>query len=377
MRPPEPQASGRPRDRLDRLRGRTRPKPHTARTISALAANPGCARRALLDASGADKEKVAARAGYPVPFGQSEFAIARGNAFEARVKENGAAQLLALLRDHLRLDISEAHYTDLGDVGGDDSHELRHVRTRQLLTSADKNHGTMFDHPLLRLEVGGRRAYLEPDLIAFQLRGQFHIVEIKSFAVIDGQADAAKVAAAAIQSAVYVLALRDLLGDAAPVHHETILVCPENFSSQPVTASLDVRKQLTVLKRQLSRIARIEDLLDLYPGDLTFDLDPDPASAAPRRPPAELLDAIHVVDANYSPECLNTCELCYLCREEARGTTGALGKQVREDFGGVEHVAAALDLARGARPSPDREEAAGQLRRAAALRAEVLGGPTP
>jgi hypothetical protein len=370
MRPPEPPHQ---HDRLGRLRGHSMPSRHTARTISALAANPGCARRALLDASGTDKEKVAARAGYPAPFGQSEFAITRGNAFEAQVKENGAAQLLALLREHLRLDISEAHYTDLNDIGGNEGNELRHIRTRHLLTGAERGQGTMFDHPMLRLEVGGRHAYLEPDLIAFQLHGQFHVVEIKSFAVIDGQAESAKVAAAAIQSAVYVLALRDLLGDAADVHHETILVCPENFSNKPVTASLDVRKQLTVLKRQLSRIARIEDLLDLYPADLTFDLDPDPATGVPRRPPAELSQAVRAVDANYAPECLSTCELCYLCRDEARGTTGVLGKQVREDFGGIERVGKVLDLARGAQPSPDLEEAAERLRRAAALRAEILG----
>jgi len=370
MRPRPPEY--RP-DPMDRLRGRSMPRTHTARTISALAANPGCARRALLDASGTDKEKVAARTGYPAPFGQSQFAIARGNAFEAQVKDNGAAQLLTLLRGHLRLDISEAYYTDLNDVGGDESHEVRHIRTRQLLTSADRTRGTMFDHPLLRLRVGGRHAYLEPDLIAFQLHGQFHVVEVKSFAVIDGQADAAKVAAAAIQSAVYVLALRDLLGDTAQVHHETILVCPENFSNRPVVASLDVRKQLTVLRRQLSRIARVEDLLALYPEDLTFDLDPHPVTGAPRRPPAELLTALHSVGANYAPECLSTCEMCYLCRDEAQGTTGALGKEVREDFGGIEQTGVALGLARGAGPSPDRAEAAEQLRRAAALRAEILG----
>ena len=359
-------------DRLDLLRGRPLPVRHTARTISALAANPGCARRALLDASGTDKEKVAARAGYPAPFGQSEFAIARGNAFEAQVKENGGAQLLSLLRDHLGLDVAEAGYTDLSDVGGDDSHELRYARTRQLLTGADEGRGTMVDHPLLRLEVGGRPAYLEPDLIAFRVRGQFRVVEIKSFPVIDGQAEPAKVAAAAIQSAVYVLALRDLLGDPGRVHHETVLVCPENFSGRPVAVSLDVRRQLTVLRRQLSRIARVTELADLYPGDLTFDLDPDPVTGAPRRPPAELAGAVRTVDANYAPECLSTCELCYLCRDEARGTTGALGKQVREDFGGVEDIATVLDLARGAGPPPDRAEAAGRLRRAAALRQEIL-----
>ena len=122
--------------RLDRLRGRALPVNHNARTISALAANPGCARRALMDAAGVDKQKIAAHLGYPAPFGQSRFAITRGNAFEAQVKENGAAQLLTLLRDHLDLDVTEVGYTDFNDVAGNPSRELRHVRTRQGLTGA-------------------------------------------------------------------------------------------------------------------------------------------------------------------------------------------------------------------------------------------------
>lgn len=326
-----------------------------------------------MDAAGADKRKLADHTGYTAPFGQSQFAIARGNAFEARIKADGAAQLLTLLRAHLGLDIAEAHYTDLNDVGGNENTDLRHARTRQLLTNPDQCRGTMYDHPLLRLRVGGRHAYLEPDLIAFQLHGKYHVVEVKSFAVIDGQADSGKVAAAAIQSAVYVLALRDLLGgDPCRVHHETILVCPENFSNAPVATSIDVRKQLTVLKRQLSRIARIEDLLDACREQLTFDLDPD-ENQVPRRPPAEVLDAIREVPANYDPGCLSTCELCFLCRDEAKGTTGALGKSVREDLGGIEHVATVLDLARGASQGPDREEVAAQLRQAARLREQILG----
>ena len=357
--------------RLQQLRGRAIPRNHDARTISALATNPGCGRRALMDAAGADKQKLAAYTGYPAPFGQSEFAIVRGNAFEAQVKENGAAQLLSLLREHLGLDITQAHYADLNDVGGNESSEVRHVRTRRLLSTADVSRGTMFDHPLLRLRVGGRYAYLEPDLIAFQLNGKFHIIEIKSFAVIDGQADPGKVASAAIQSAVYVLALRDLLGDPGKVHDETILVCPENFSNRPIATSVDVRRQLTVIKRQLSRIARIEDLLDSCPADLTFDLDPD-ETGIPRRPAREVERAIREIGANYAPECLSTCELCYLCREEAWGTTGALGKPVRDELGGIEHVATVLDLARGAAPPPDREEVAALLAKAAGLRAELI-----
>jgi hypothetical protein len=360
---------------LDRLRGRTLPKNHDARTISALAANPGCARRALMDAAGVDKQRVAAQAGFPASFGQSRFAIVRGNAFEAQVKENGAAQLLTLLRDLLGLDVSEVGYADFNDVGGNDTPELRHRHTRHVLTAPDQPGRTLLDHPLLRLQVGGRPAYLEPDLIALRLDGTFHVIEIKSFAVIDGQADPGKVAAAAIQSAVYVRALRDLVseagGDPAAVSHATILVAPRDFSSQPTAASLDVRRQLGVLDRQLSRIASIEDLIAQYPPALTFDLDPDP-QGRPRRPAAELTAAIGQVTANYAPECLATCELCFLCRDEAAGSTGALGKPVREDLGGIEYIAQARGLARGQAPAPEQAEIAALLLRAAGLREQVL-----
>ncbi len=369
--------------RLDRIRGFAPPRPHNARTIAALTSNPGCARRAIMDAAGVDKARVAAHAGFRAPFGQSQFAITRGNAFEAQVKADGCAELLRLLREQLHLPIPEVSYDDLEYFGGERrSHEARHARTRALLgraAASGDDAGTMFDHPMLTLEVGGRRVYLEPDLIAFRLRDRFHVVEIKSFAVIDGQADGGKVAAAVIQSAVYVLALRQLMEAtaAAPpdiVADEVILVCPENFSNRPVAALLDVRKELTVLQRQLARLERIEDLLDTLPADLTFDLEADEAGV-PRRPPGELAEAIRVVPARYAPECLSSCEMCFFCRDEAQGETGALGRDVRDDLGCVEYVPTALALARGeAEPSPEQAEAAAVLRLACRLRSESLPG---
>jgi hypothetical protein len=367
--------------RLARIRGRALPRSHNARTIAALASNPGCARRAILDAAGVDKQRIAAYAGFPAPFGQSRFALARGNAFEAQVKADGGAELLSLLRGHLNLPIPEAHYDDLSEVGGSSSPDLRHARTRSLLAraiSANSAEGTMFDHPLLRLEVAGRHAFLEPDLIAFQLRGKFHVVEIKSFAVIDGKADGGKVAAATIQSAAYVLALCDALAEQnispEAVSHEAILICPENFSNRPVATSLDVRKQLTVLRRQLARIARIGDLLDLLPPGLTFDLEPD-GNGVPQRKPGDIADAIRLVEARYAPECLSTCEMCYFCRDEARGCTAVLGRDAREELGGVEQVETVLRLARAddiPAPGSDLAEAAAMLRTAARLRADIL-----
>lgn len=218
--------------RLDAIRGGVPPRRHNARTIAALTGNPGCVRRAVLDGAGVDKPKLAERIGFPARFGQSRFAITRGNAFEAQVKADGGAELLRLVAERLGVEPDErAGWTDLG---ADDDLPERHARSRELLvaaapTGADQP-AALFDHPLLSLEVAGRRVHLEPDLVAARLAGRFHVVEIKSFPVIDGQADPAKVAAAATQSAVYVLALRELLAagghDPGLVSHEVVLICP-------------------------------------------------------------------------------------------------------------------------------------------------------
>jgi hypothetical protein len=366
--------------RLDQVRGAVPPRNHNARTIAALTSNPGCARRAIMDAAGIDKQRVAACTGFPAPFGQSQFAITRGNAFEAQVKANGCAELLRLLREQLGLPVPEVSYDDLEEVGGSVSRELRHTRTRSLLARAAASGGdggTLFDHPLLRLPVAGRHVYLEPDLIAFQLHGQFRVVEIKSFAAIDGQADGDKVAAAAIQSAVYVLALREMLGEFGygpeSVAHDAVLVCPENFSNWPVAVELDVRKQLTVLRRQLSRLERIDSLVELLPPGLTFDLQLD-AAGVPFRPAAELSRAVRAVPARYAPECLASCEMCYFCRDESRGATAALGRDVRDELGAVETVSTVLGLAEGTlTPADDQAEAAAMLQAAARLRRECVG----
>jgi hypothetical protein len=103
------------------------------------------------------------------------------------------------------------------------------------------------------------------------------------------------------------------------------------------------------------------------PAALTFDLDPD-HDGVPQGKPAHLTQAIQVIDARYAPECLNTCEMCLFCRGEAQGQTAALGRSVREELGGVEHVATALRLARC-----DDGHADEALRTAARLRAEILG----
>ena len=158
-------------DRLAALRGSATRRPYNARSLAALENNPRCTLRALLDASGSDKAAIATHAGYPAPFGQSSFALARGNSFEAMVKQNGCAELLRVLREILGLPLPEVGYNDLNDVGGDGSPEIRHARTTHLLVQAARGvgEGTLYDHPMLRLQVGGHAVFLEPDMVAFRV----------------------------------------------------------------------------------------------------------------------------------------------------------------------------------------------------------------
>ncbi|SNS02504.1 hypothetical protein SAMN05216276_1002340 [Streptosporangium subroseum] len=364
-------------NRLDELRGPMPSHPHDARAIAALAANPGCARRGLMDAAGVDKDRTARHLGFPAPFGQSQFAITRGNVFEALVKENGCAELLRLLRELLDLPIAQVGYQDVESVG---SH-LRHSHTRALIDRAareDDGAAVFYDHPLFSLEIAGHTSYLEPDVVAFQIGGRFRIVEIKSFGLVDGQAEPEKVAAAARQAAVYVLALRTLMADLGHdperVSHDVVLVCPENFANRPTAALVDVRKQLAVLKRQLARMTRVDRLLEGLPPDLTFDLVPD-QDGVPTRPADELAGALRQVPARYAPDCLSTCDMCMFCRDEARrsGSTDLLGRQIRDQLGGVSRMTEALGLAEGTlQPAEGQEEIARLLRLADRLREEAL-----
>jgi hypothetical protein len=356
------------------------PCTHNARTIAALTRNPACHRRAVLDAAGVDKRRLAEHLGVPVRFGQSQFALARGNGFEASVKSDGCARLVRLLRDELGLPVPDVSYRDLNRTSGVEGRSDRYDRSRAALARALESAdgvNTLFDHPLLRLDVAGRWAYLEPDLAALRLGASFYVIEIKSFPVIDGRADPGKVAAAAVQSAVYVLAMRELVEDLGLdpllVSHEVFLVCPADFSNRPTAARLDVRKQLASVQRQLSRLTRLDSLVGALPDDLTFNLHQDADGKVPR-PVNELAAALGEVAASYAPECLAACEMAYFCRAESQGLTSALGRSVRDDLGGVDTVQDAVALAVGAQPPTAQEtEAARILQLAELLRRQSLG----
>ncbi len=342
-----------------------------ARALAALAANPGCKRRALLDGAGVDKTVLATALGSPSGFGQSQFAFMRGNAFEARVKADGGTELLRLLRERTGEDAGPPDAVSLPDLTAAGP-QGRAARTALALREATEAGGwALLDHPMLVLEVAGSPAYLEPDAVVVHPGGRWTVVEIKSFPMIDGSSDAAKVGAAARQSAVYVLALEEVAArtGGAEVSADVLLVCPKDFSNLPAAEIVDVRKQRAVTRRQLGRLTRIEEIADALPQGATFD---------PGRPSEELAAAVEAVDAAYAPECLAACELAFHCRSRSRaeGAVESLGRGVRGELGGLTSVRAVLDAARGKEGDP-ADPTVAALRRAVALRAEALEGAGP
>ncbi|MEU9570524.1 hypothetical protein AB0D62_11650 [Streptomyces massasporeus] len=361
------------RQRLAELRGPDVPaKALDARALAALAANPGCSRRAILDGAGVNKAALASALGSPSAFGQSQFALTRGNAFEAKVKADGGAELLRLVHDKLDRSAeppADARVPDLTASGP----RGRTARTELELREAAAHPGawTLLDHPMLALDVAGSPAFLEPDAVVVHPDGSWTVVEIKSFPLLDGSADPAKVGAAARQAAVYVLALEEVAarlgaeGEPAPrVRHRVLLVCPRDFSNLPAASAVDIRKQRAVTARQLARLTRIEDIAGALPEGTCF---------SPELPAEELTAAVESVPATYAPECLSACELAFHCRARSRqeGAVTSLGRPVRAELGGLTTVEDVLAAARGEAGDPD-DPAVAALRRAAALRAEAL-----
>ncbi|MGW5635421.1 hypothetical protein [Streptomyces sp. NPDC003832] len=364
------------RRRLAELRGpEVAAKALDARALAALAANPGCRRRAILDGAGVNKAVLATALGSPSAFGQSQFALTRGNAFEAKVKADGGAELLRLAHEKLDRAAEPPARASLPDLSATGP-EGRVARTALALREASGAPGTwtLLDHPLLALEVAGSPAFLEPDAVVVHPDGSWSVVEIKSFPMLDGSADPAKVGAAARQAAVYVLALEQVAarlaegpegGPAPRVRHRILLVCPKDFSNLPTASAVDVRKQRAVTARQLTRLTRIEEIADALPEGTCFD---------PGLPTAELTAAVECVPATYAPDCLSACELAFHCRDRSRtaGAVTTLGRTARAELGGLSTVEDVLAAAHGTAGDP-ADPAVAALRRAAYLRAEALG----
>ena len=204
------------------------PAPLTPRAVAGLLATPGCERRSGLVASGVDLDSLAAK-----PAGQSPFALARSAQFQARLQSDGYAQLRELIQEHLGIAVDTARSSDLASALADQSSTLHIVAGRDLPWGDT----TVATGDLML--VSGER---------------LHLIGVRTYAMVGGVADPAKVAATSRELAVIVLALRDFVADADRLATRTLLVLPRNYGLRPAAAVLDVAPQVARVRLLRTRL---------------------------------------------------------------------------------------------------------------------------
>jgi hypothetical protein len=211
------------------------------------------------------------------------------------------------------------------------------------------------DHPVIVFDLAGTPVYLEPDALALRVGQQLQLVEIKSYAIIDGQADPAKVSTTGGQSAVYLLALRASLArlgfDPDLLRWSVILVAPKNFGRAPVAHEIPLRKKAMALQRVLGNVPGTDRVLSGLPAEFTLDVK---SREGPEQERAALAAAVQMLPMRFVPECLSTCDLARCCRAQAVGedSPARLGRAARDAVTGVETLEDVLRLAsQGPKPA--------------------------
>ena len=364
-----------------------------APTVARLAdfANHGhCPTASLAFAEGYDLDRVLQGTAYADPFGQSEFMFERGRMFERLVKQDAGdghcryGPLLELLREHLGFDTPDARIVNLRQELGTDM-EARARRTRRLLREmAEGREGfaNIVDGAVLQAAVAGHVANYEADGLAFRLGGRLRVVEVKSFPVVDGQADPVALAAALDQGALYIHLVRMALEaenlDPDLVSDKLVLVTPRNVGLTPTLHERGVGARIDRIRRLLDEVP------DEAPATGTEGAPVRFAEVAPRqgRSAEERIDAAFSICEDVGNEFGAACQGCgmyRLCRDRAFeiGAPELAGDSVARELAGVADLDRAAALADGALPTPMEAPAARALSRAADLHAEALARSLP
>jgi hypothetical protein len=346
----------------------------------------------LAFAEGVDLDKLLTGTPLAAAFGQSGFAFARGIGFEARVKDDQGdghcryGPLLALLREHLDFELSDVRTINLRVLHPGKTRDAMAARareTRRLLREiarSDESPPNLIDGAVLQETVGGRTAYYETDGLAFKLRSQLAIIEIKSFPIVDGQAaDSQALASALDQGALYILLCQRTLASLGfskeLVSSRLALVCPQNVGMRPCLH----------LKAVERRMRRIEALLDSVPAveDVRANLGGLDATVVfqevgnRRRSTDDRLSDLHgltdAVGTVFGPDC-EGCGMYRFCRERAfhAASPALLDEVASRELVGIPNLTRATALAAGVEPTPGEAPAARALAAIASLRDQAL-----
>lgn len=325
------------------------------------AKNPTCDANTISAVHNVRLDKAAERAGIPTSFGQSPFALARGNTFEAGLFVNGAQRIREALERKKCLPNGSTGFLDLrlkmngGKVvlSVDDALAKTGEWLREL---ADPNSSpaTIVAAPMLKIPRGVilPEAILIIDIAtvtdASDGRRLVTVGEVKVFPDRGGHTDPHQVATARAQAGLYrrafELAIADLRVD------EYVAISPTGFlvftwpgSNQPsIRANEDLTYQAIRAERGFARLEEVAASI-VREADWSADLP-------------VLLDRVLDAPTSYSEACLSFCDLAPRCHANALAADDpvVLGDDAKRLLGSTT-VGRALELLNGAAPADERE----------------------
>jgi hypothetical protein len=325
----------------------------TRRRFEQWAQNPGCEANTRSAILGVPMLDVARAEGSKDPFGQSPFALARGQAFEAGILKNGAERLLEALVTASVLPPGARGLLDLRQRRfGGNSRDLDQAieRTAQHLSAcAGPKPPSIAVIAGAALRVPGELMLPEAVLVIDALivrtdgpRPVFVVGEVKTYPDRGGFTDADQLATARAQAGVYAHALQltieeARLGDRLDVSPTGFLVLSRPGSNMPsVRADEDLRYQIERAARGFATLRSLARQLG--------------------RPDGDKAQLVREAPTQYSESCLGFCERATLCRDRAVANhePAALGEQMSHWLGDI-RLDRAIALMGGAAPTSSAE----------------------
>ena len=324
------------------------------------AKNPTCAANTLSAVHNIRLDAAAKAAGLDPSFGQSPFAIARGNRFEAGLFFDDAAKLRSALERKRCLPNGSAGFLDLRLRMNGGS---RIISVDEALRATEDWLGdiatvpsaaeSIVAAPMIRIPKGVilPEALLIIDAVTVVHKDGVALVtvgEVKVFPDRGGHTDPHQLAIARAQAGVYrhalELAVSALgLADRVSVARDGFLVFTWPGSNSPsVRAGEDLTYQAIRAARGFNRLEEVAQSL-VRTDDFRSD---EPA----------LVQRVVDAETDYSESCLSFCDLAPRCHQRAldAGDPVVLGDEVKR-FLGDTTIDRALQLLNGALPTSERE----------------------
>ena len=325
------------------------------------AKNPLCMANAVSAVHNVRMSEVAKHEGVTPTFGQSPFAIARGQTFErALFRDRAKSLVVALLKagvlppdrsgfKDFRLRQHGGPHRNLDDALAATIEFLRQVakaRTKRELEQLP----AVLAGPVVRIPGGLMlpEAILVIDVLAVQvvdLRPLLMVGEIKTYPDRAGYTDTGELATARAQAGVYVHGIRVVLGelrltDRISVSSTGFLVLTRPGFNQPSIRAGES------LEYQARRAERGFEKLRAVAADLGGSTDPE-----------VVIPKIRSSPTNYCEGCLSFCDRAATCHAKALkdGDATVLGDDVSHFLGTIS-LHRALELMDGVKPANDAEK---------------------